>query len=410
MQSVLEYIRKQWPETTRTNTKSEGTLIGLPFPYTVPCVRDSFQELYYWDTYFTCRGLALQGGAEQVRNNCRNFIHLIETYGFVPNGNRTYYLDHSQPPFFGPLLDLNLQLHPEERRELPRAVAALEKEMDFWKYHRRDRCGLEHYGSDADRERMLEFYPCAEQRLGYPAGADEATRLAAAREGLAEAESGWDFNPRFERNCPDYVAIDLNSLLYADRRLLAHLHRELGDLGRAGEWEHSADIRGQLINRYCWSEPRGVFLDYNFRTRRHSPVLSAASLYPLWARLATPEQAESTLDAVEQKLECKYGIACCEQYDSGRNYQWDYPNGWAPLQLIAIESFDRYGFKEAARRLAGKYVDLVTANFRRTGDLWEKYNVADGSTEAKNEYGTPRMMGWTAGVFVYAADYLEKNR
>ena len=140
------------------------------------------------------------------------------------------------------------------------------------------------------------------------------------------------------------------------------------------------------------------------------PVGYTASLYPLWTGLATPEQALSTLRNAERLLECRHGIACCEKYDSGHNYQWDYPNGWAPLQLIAIESFDRYGFRDAALRLAEKYVDLVSANFHRTGDLWEKYNVVDGSIEAKSEYGTPRMMGWTAGVFVYAADYLEKNR
>lgn len=410
MQSVLEYIRKQWPETTRIHTESEGTLIGLPYPYTVPCARDAFQEMYYWDTYFTCRGLALQGETEQVLNNCRNFIHLLETRGFIPNGNRTYYLDHSQPPFFGALLDLCIRLRPGDRRLLSQGVAALEKEMDFWKHHRRDRCGLEHYGSDAGTERKLEFYACAVKRLGYPADGDEATRLAAAREGLPEAESGWDFNPRFERSCPDFAPVDLNSLLWANRRLLAELHRELGDLDRADEWDSSADTRAQLINRYCWSDSQGAFLDYNFRTRRHSPVFSAASLYPLWTGLATPEQALSTLRNAERLLECRHGLACCEKYDSGHNYQWDYPNGWAPLQLIAIESFDRYGFRDAALRLAEKYVDLVSANFHRTGDLWEKYNVVDGSIEAKSEYETPRMMGWTAGVFVYAADYLEKNR
>ena len=229
---------------------------------------------------------------------------------------------------------------------------------------------------------------------------------AAAREAMAEAESGWDFNPRFERRCPDFAAIDLNSLLVRSRNELGELYRDLGDLERSDEWKHSAEIRKELIHCYCWNDRRGVFLDYNFVTKRHSNVFSCASLFPLWCGIATPEQAESTLYAVEHELECEHGLAACEKNDSGRVYQWDYPNGWAPLHFVAIEGLDRYGFTDAARRIARKYVDTVVRNFERTGALWEKYNVVTGSVDVKDEYKMPQMLGWTAGAFVYAADYL----
>ena len=83
------------------------------------------------------------------------------------------------------------------------------------------------------------------------------------------------------------------------------------------------------------------------------------------------------------------------------------PNGWPPLQCVAIQALDRYGFKDDARRIAEKYVRTVIANYEKTGDLWEKYNVVTGTTEVVDEYKMPRMVGWTAGVFIYAADYLQ---
>ena len=406
MQKVLDYIAANWGNTTRFNPVSEGTLIGLPHPYTVPCADGAFQEFYYWDTYFTSRGLALQGHPELVRDNCENLIYEADELGFIPNGNRTYYLDRSQPPVFGAMLELTGSVYPEDRAWLRRAARALELELHFWKYRRRDRCGLTHYGTDATEEQLMAFYPCCVARLGYPAEATEEEMRAAAHEAMAEAESGWDFNPRFERRCPDFAAIDLNSLLVRSRNELGELYRDLGDLERSDEWKHSAEIRKELIHCYCWNDRRGVFLDYNFVTKRHSNVFSCASLFPLWCGIATPEQAESTLYAVEHELECEHGLAACEKNDSGRVYQWDYPNGWAPLHFVAIEGLDRYGFTDAARRIARKYVDTVVRNFERTGALWEKYNVVTGSVDVKDEYKMPQMLGWTAGAFVYAADYL----
>ncbi len=407
---ILEYIRKRWPETTRTNTADDGTLLGLPRPYTVPCARDAFQELYYWDTYFACRGLALQGFVEQVRNNCDDFIFEVEKFGFIPNGNRTFYLNRSQPPFFGSLIELVIRSSAPDRAWLRSAAAALEKEMSFWNHSRRSECGLNHYGSDADEKTIREFFDgCCVRRIGYEPSLPEPERREASMESLAEAESGWDFNPRFCRRCRDYAAIDLNSLLHVSCSELSLLYRDLGDLDRSMEWAHRAEIRKILMNRYCWCEERGVFLDYNFAEKRHSPVLSCASLFPLWARIATPEQAASTLEAVERYLECEHGLAVCEKNESGRTYQWDWPNGWPPLHFIAIEALDHYGFTEAAVRIARKYVDTVTANFRSTGDLWEKYNVVTGTIEVKDEYTMPAMMGWTAGTFVFAADYLARH-
>lgn len=131
-------------------------------------------------------------------------------------------------------------------------------------------------------------------------------------------------------------------------------------------------------------------------TKRHSPDIFRRLAV---SALGQPRDAGTggihPVRGRKKYLECDYGLAACEPGKSDRQCRWDYPNGWAPLQLIAIEAFDRNGFTEAARRLAQKYVDLVTANFEKTGELWEKYNVADGTVDIRGAHPMPAMMGWS---------------
>ena len=65
-----------------------------------------FREIYYWDSYFTMLGLQVDGEYEMIDYMVRNFAHLIDEVGFIPNGNRTYFLSRSQPPFFSCMVSL----------------------------------------------------------------------------------------------------------------------------------------------------------------------------------------------------------------------------------------------------------------------------------------------------------------
>ena len=62
-----------------------------------------------------------------------------------------------------------------------------------------------------------------------------------------------------------------------------------------------------------------------------------------------------------------------------------------------------------AMRLAEKYVRAVEQTFVKTGKLFEKYNLLEGSADAVSEYGTPEMMGWTAGVYLTLKHFLEER-
>ncbi|MDP4134040.1 MAG: trehalase family glycosidase, partial [Bacillota bacterium] len=77
-----------------------------------------------------------------------------------------------------------------------------------------------------------------------------------------------------------------------------------------------------------------------------------------------------------------------------------------PIHYIAVHGLARYGFEDAARRIAKKYTDSMEKIFEQTGTLWEKYNVEDGSTNVTDEYKMPEMLGWTAGVYLDLKKFL----
>jgi alpha,alpha-trehalase len=81
-----------------------SSLLPLPHPYVVPGGR--FREIYYWDSYFTMLGLLESGRRDLARDMVRDFAHMIDAFGHVPNGARTYYLSRSQPPVFFAMVGL----------------------------------------------------------------------------------------------------------------------------------------------------------------------------------------------------------------------------------------------------------------------------------------------------------------
>jgi alpha,alpha-trehalase len=226
---------------------------------------------------------------------------------------------------------------------------------------------------------------------------------------LAVAESGWDFTPRWNDRCADHNPVDLNSLLYLHENLLAEFADELGN-GQGDLWRGRAAERRGLLNELCWDEEQGFFYDYDFRNRRRSPWETGAVGYALWAGWPTPTQAVR-LAANLDRVEYPHGITCVRPGLPRRQpHQWDHPCGWAPVQWAAIAGLRRYGLDMEAQRIAEKYVNLVTANFAATGCLWERYNVVSGGIDVPGDNQAaakmPAMLGWSAGVFRAACEYL----
>ena len=395
--NIRDYIRSNWGKTIRHNPKDNDTLIGLPYPYTVPCCEGHFQEMYYWDTYFTNAGLLHEGRLDQVKNNIDNMCFLIQKYGFMPNGNRTYYLTRSQPPFLSQMVRELYDRQPDTEW-LAACYDALDKEHQFWQTQRTTASGLNRYYGTFTFDDEMACYPelCARFQIPVPEALETQRRYAWSM--FTFAESGWDCNSRMGTDVYQYNWVDLNALLYGMEQNMAYFSQILQD-GRSVYWQQQAHVRATKMSKLMWNETLGAFCDYNFETGEKADIISAAMFYPLFTGVCTPEQAAKTVSLLP-KLELPFGIACCELKEDLNDLQWDYPNGWACLHYIVIHGLLRYGYDEDALRVARKYVSLAEDVFEKTGKLWEKYNVVTGEVSTAKEYKTPAMMGWSAGVYL----------
>lgn len=403
---VQQFIWSHWDDTIRVTKEDNGRLIGLPRPYTVPCIENMFQEMYYWDTYFTNVGLMLSGKTEQARNNAENMAFLIQKYGKMLNGSTVGFLNRSQPPFFSQMVREIFE-KTGDREWLGEMFPSVKREHAFWQTNRMTPSGLNRYYCDnpEDFNRAHAGWLCERCHLEIPESEEEIREYAQCF--LAFAESGWDCTSRFGLRAHEFNPVCLNALLYGMEANLAYFAQVLEN-GEEAHWTALAEERKGRMNTYMWDESLGAFLDYDFRRNEKGGLFSAASFYPLTFGLATPEQAARTV-ALLPRIEREFGVSCCEAREGIMSLQWDEPNGWACLQYMVIRGLLNYGYREEALRIARKYAGVVEKNFRETGNLWEKYNVVAGTVSTATEYETPTMMGWSAGVYLYVCALLEEN-
>lgn len=388
--ALWEYILEGWLKTVRQITREQADaspqgLLWLPAPYTVPCAEHTFQCLFYWDTYFANLGLMRSRQSGMAKNNIRNFIYLIDTYGYIPNGSRKKYLTRSQPPFFGMMLRDYLQRNDDPALERE-GIRALKKELLFWNTERLAPNGLNHYSCHGDRDFYLQSLRSYEKRTGILRAGD---REYLGKNAYAEAESGWDFCGRFQGRCYEYNPVDLNALLWFDEAYLAE--KTEGD--ERLRYAAAAEERRRKMVTLMQADD-GVFYDYSYVTGTRGKLKSCAAFYPLFTGMTDGDEG---VDALLSALELPYGLQASEPTDG--HFQWGAENGWGCLQEIACEGLLHCGRQADAERIAGKYTALVESCFERTGHLWEKYNVRTGTQDAVAEYGTPQMLGWTAGVY-----------
>ena len=416
-QGMVAHINALWPVLTRRpdSTDPSSSLIPLPEAYVVPGGR--FREIYYWDSYFTMQGLVKSGHTDLVKNMLDNFAHLIMTVGHIPNGNRTYYLTRSQPPYFAAMVALYASA-ADTGQALP-YLDALEKEHAFWmdgadrlqpgQFYRRvvrmpEGVVLNRYWDDSDEPRPESYRPDVE--LGMTVS--DSLRPNFYRNARATAESGWDFSSRWMRDpkdlrtleTTDLIPVDLNSLLYNAERVIAALRtfrKGAGDEEVARRFTRLADERRQAIQSLMYDPSRGFFYDVRWRTGERvldRPSLAAAA--PLYFGVATPEQGVRTAAKLEAEF-LKPGGFVTTNFNSGQ--QWDGPNGWPPLEWLTIEGVRRYRRDDLADQAATRWLNLINRTYRATGRRMEKYDVVDAKRKAGGgEYPTQDGFGWTNGV------------
>ncbi len=412
---LLAYIAGLWPVLTQTTTSvpAYSTLLPLPYPYVVPGGR--FREDYYWDSYFTILGLEGDGQALLARDLIGDFAFQIDKYGFIPNGNRSYYLSRSQPPFFALMVDLVAQADGVGTyvKYLPEMLA----EYAYWMQGAdalapgtatRNAVKLAD-GTVLNRYWDARDVPRDESYLEDVQTASTASRAPSVvyRNLRATAESGWDFSSRWLADgmtlqtdrALDIVPPDLNSLLDHLEATIGFAYVLKGDLADAQTYYRRAVTRGIAIDTKLYDSHLGAFSDYLWQEGRTTGALSAATLYPLYLGIASIPQALSVGNVVQTRLLDVGGLEAT-LVDSGQ--QWDKPNGWAPLQWIAVQGLRNYGMATLAHTLASRWVAKNIAGYEQFGELVEKYNVTttNGDSGAGGEYATQVGFGWTNGVLV----------
>lgn len=398
-ENIEQFIDKNIDLLVRECTEDQENLLGLPYPFSIPS-ENHFEELYYWDTYFTNLGLILMGKFKQAKNNTDDMLYLVDRFGFMPNASRKTFLNRSQPPFLS-LMVQDIYEVTKDKEWLKSAYETLKKEHCFWSEKRSTVTGLNRYRGFATEEEAHYLAERFRERTGL---SPENSELDTARHMRLCFESGWDINPRWGQRGFEFNHIDLNSVLYAAEMCMSDFAKELGN-GEENEWLEKAQNRKALMRKYMKTE-KGYFTDYNFVRDEFSDVFSAPSFYPLFAGLADEEEAKATV-AMLPRLEYEYGIVSCEKNPKEGNYQWNYPNGWSPIQYLVYRALKNYGYDEEAERIAKKYIILVEKVYAETGNLWEKYNVVEGNIKVNTESPMPPMMGWSAGVYIKLKRELE---
>ncbi|MCC5921115.1 MAG: trehalase [Cyclobacteriaceae bacterium] len=422
---LYELLKYRWLDLTRVDEQEKYLSSKLPLPYSYIMPGGRFREIYYWDSYFTMVGLMKSGKDEDAIHMLNNFTSLIHSIGFIPNGNRTYYLGRSQPPYYL----LMLQLMQESGYELNASHwDALLKEYKFWMAWNEDSTQATHlrrvqmdsslfnryYDNEAE-PRPESYREDVELVHGYDKEKQEQAWLNLR----AACESGWDFSSRwfgYESTLDDLITtdllpIDLNCLIYA---MEVELSQQLASKVYIQDDELLAFInknktkRTQFIQNSMWDQEEHFFFDYNHMLGKRSNVLNLATVYPLYFELASADQASSMVNRIMEVFLYPGGLVTT--IDDSRQ-QWDFPNGWAPLQYMAVEGMIKYGFYQEAYEVMDRWTALNKKVFQKTGKMMEKYNVVDIELEAGGgEYALQDGFGWTNAIYIHFHDRMKAVR
>ena len=441
-------------EFDSSDMKEHG-LLYLDHNYVVPGGR--FNEMYGWDSYFIIVGLVRAGRLDLAKGMVENFFYEIEHYGTVLNANRTYYLTRSQPPFLTSMIlavyDAQKAAGHEDRAWLEKAYGYASKDYQNWVHdpHLAGDTGLSRYydygkgpapeslKDEAGIHRKVTAYFFGHPEIGrdflvvQPPGDKSSIPVVGpafkskvcdapdtmARPECTEAatvslnaeyyrgdrsmrESGYDVSFRFGpfgARTQHFAPVCLNSLLYKSEKDLEKISEVLGKDEDSAKWHERAATRKDLIQKYLWDPERGMYFDYDFTRRQRSTYEYVTTYFPMWAGIATPEQAASLVKHLNI-FERPGGLVMSPYETSG---QWDYPYAWAPNQLIADVGLRNYGFNSDADRVSYEFLSTVAENFRRDGNIREKYDAVTRSTETQVGAGYHMNVvgfGWTNGVFL----------
>lgn len=419
-------------------------ITGVPF--VVPGGR--FNEMYGWDSYFESIGLIIDGKKDLAKAMADNFQYEIDYYGKVLNANRSYYLTRTQPPFYTSLIQEVFKFTRDIDWLKSHLKTAIKEYQTVWMVagKRLTQNGLNRYFAEgigmppecekghfdsiikpyADKHNIsLEDYI-----LKYNSGDIENKELNAYFiHDRSVRESGHDTSYRIEGICADLNPVELNALLYKYEMDFGYLTETyLNNSFESFEssfWYSAANKRAKRMHKYMWNEDKKQYFDFNYITKEQSYFESASNYSPLWAGIVNLETAQTMLKTLMQELKVKGGVVGSSKRSRGEisalrpERQWDYPNGWAPHQMMIWKGLLNYGFNKELQELIYRWLFMITKNaVDYNGTIPEKYNVVTGSHKVFSEYGnvgtdfeyiTQEGFGWMNASYQYGLSLLQNN-
>lgn len=393
LEPALRHIEGHWQHLEKFAPRDTDTLIGLPEPYVVPSSATDgggfvFDEMYYWDSYFTAIGLLGTSRQTVAFGMLENLIFLIKRFGMVPNGGRFYLTSHSQTPFLSSYI-MDLYSVNKNKKWLANRIRVAKKEYrNVWMGTKQPNWRQVFHG-------LSRYYD---------------TNVI---HDLAEAESGWDMTTRFNRECLDYLPVDLNAQLFRYEKDFERTADILVEPSEVKQWSKAAEQRKRSFDQYLWNQELGFYFDYNYKEAKQSQIWSLAGYYPMWAGMASLEQAKALVENLE-KFEHSGGLSTTAEHPKIKSKipaQWAYPNGWAPLHLIVAYGLEAYGYNVEAQRIVRKWLRTNLDQFKKHGVFFEKYNVVRPDKPPKEGvYPSQSGFGWTNAIFYrLALDFLQPD-
>ncbi|WP_228853413.1 trehalase family glycosidase [Aegicerativicinus sediminis] len=426
--------------------KDGNSYKGVPF--VVPGGR--FNEMYGWDSYFESIGLLLDERVDLAKGMAENFQYEINNYGKILNANRSYYLTRTQPPFYSSLISEVYKKTNDTDWLKDQLITAIKEYETVWMVmgKRLSSNGLNRYlaeGIGVPPETEEGHFDEAIHEFAVNIDMSPASYIKAYSEGeindknLDEyfihdrtmRESGHDTSYRMDGFAADLNLVELNAMLYKYENDFRDLIKNefggsltIGDKTYTSDyWQQQADKRRASVNEYLWNEERGLYFDYNVETKSQTDFVSATTLAPLWANLASKEQADKLVKTAIPLLKEKGGLAASTEDSRGAiseirpQRQWDYPNGWAPHQIMAWRGLINYGYEDLAQELIYRWLYMITRNaVDYNGTIPEKYDVVEATHKVFAEYGnvgtdfqyiTKEGFGWMNASYQYGLSLLK---
>lgn len=397
VQAARDYIASYWTKVERFHPKDDESLLGLPKPYLVPSYKEKtgfdYNELYYWDSYFMVQGMLDEPHKELVEGILENLLFLFQRFRVIPNASRTYLTGRSQPPFLTTFIFDVYQTYNLDEKWLKKAMDIAKQEYaTVW-------MGVKKPNERQVHQGLSRYYD-----INY-------------LHDLAEAESGWDMTPRFDRRCLNFLPVDLNALLYKYETDFARAARIFDDKRQAAQWDDAAKVRKNTMDKLMWDRIRGMHYDYNYAKKKRGNISSLAAFFPMWAGMLDEKQAANVVKNL-RRFEHKGGLTTTDTLPIGQFVlgslptQWSYPNGWAPLHFIVVKALERYGYHQDARRIAMKWLKTNLQWFNNEQLFLEKYNVVSPEKPPlKGVYPSQTGFGWTNAVFErFCQDYVDRSQ